>query len=248
MKKGRLYTILIATAFFIATVLSAFVLFSVNSVDVTFYSNSGNVEDITQELSRFKGKSLLFLDLDDVTISNEQFPDFYISKVEKSYPNVLKVEVKERRGVFAIRILDDVVLIDEDGMCIRNISEEQIDREVVTINLDGIDVVKSQLGYKLETSDDQFVYAVFDMAKEINLTDCIQSISVVSATLKKDAIFNTYSGVSIEVVNAIDDGIAKIVEAYNVYDQFADDYQKSFDKISVYKDVNGNIIPIWTSK
>ena len=248
MKKGRLYTILIATAFFIATVLSAFVLFSVNSVDVTFYSNSGNVEDITQELSRFKGKSLLFLDLDDVTISNEQFPDFYISKVEKSYPNVLKVEVKERRGVFAIRILDDVVLIDEDGMCIRNISEEQIDREVVTINLDGIDVVKSQLGYKLETSDDQFVYAVFDMAKEINLMDCIQSISVVSATLKKDAIFNTYSGVSIEVVNAIDDGIAKIVEAYNVYDQFADDYQKSFDKISVYKDVNGNIIPIWTSK
>lgn len=248
MKKGRLYTILIATAFFIATVLSAFVLFSVNSVDVTFYSNSGNVEDITQELSRFKGKSLLFLDLDDVTISNEQFPDFYISKVEKSYPNVLKVEVKERRGVFAIRNLDDVVLIDEDGMCIRNISEEQIDREVVTINLDGIDVVKSQLGYKLETSDDQFVYAVFDMAKEINLTDCIQSISVVSATLKKDAIFNTYSGVSIEVVNAIDDGIAKIVEAYNVYDQFADDYQKSFDKISVYKDVNGNIIPIWTFK
>ena len=248
MKKGRLYTTLIATAFFIATVLSAFVLFSVNSVDITFHSNSGNIEEIVQDLSRFEGKSLLFLDVNDVKISADQFPDFYISKVEKSYPNVLKVEVKERRGVFAIEVDGNLVLVDEDGMCIRNISEDQINRDVVIINLDGIDVVKSQLGYKLETSDDQFVYTVFDMAKAINLTDCIKSISVVSATLKKDAVFNTYSGVSIEVVNAIDDGINKIVNAYTVYDEQADDYQKTFDKISVYKEVDGQIRVIWTSK
>ncbi len=248
MKKGKLFTTLIATAFFIATVLSAFVVFSINSVDVTFYSNSGNVLEIKQSLSEFKGKNLLFLDTEDVKISADEFPDFYISKVEKEYPNVLKVEVRERRGVFAIRVSDGVVLVDEEGICIKKITEELIDRNVVEVVFDGIDVTKSQLGYKLETSDDQFVYAVFDMAKAINLTDCIESISVVSATLKKDAVFKTYSGVSIEVVNAVDDGIDKIVEAYKVYDEQADDYQKTFDKITVYKDANGKICPVWTSK
>jgi len=248
MKKGKLYTILIATAFFIATVLSAFVVFSINSVDITFYSNSGNVAEIEQSLARFEGKNLLFLNLDEVGFSAEQFPDYYISKVEKSYPNVLKVEVRERRGVFAIATEGGVVLVDENGICIKNISEEQIDRDVVSIDLDGINVVKSQLGYKLETSDDEFVYSVFDMAKAINLTDCIESISVVSATMKKDAIFNTYSGVSIEVVDAVNDGVDKIVNAYNVYDTQADDYQKTFDKISVYKEDGGQIRVIWTSK
>ena len=87
------------------------------------------------------------------------------------------------------------------------------------------------------------------MAKSVDLTDCIEEISVFTmGSESADVTFGIYTGVDIVVQKADEDGINKVIEGFNAYDSNANDYEKMFKKILVNKTAEGKIQVTWSEQ
>ena len=125
MKHGKIYAILIAAAFFVALVCSLVLLFNVKEVEIS-YSAFGVAEEkaATEALEGLKGKSLLFLNEKEAEEQLAAYPRFKVSKVEKNYPNLLKVSVEERREVYRFFDGKKTFCLDETGFVLEIVSGE----------------------------------------------------------------------------------------------------------------------------
>lgn len=254
MKNKRISIILIAIAFALIVVFSCIGLFSVKKVQVSFaVSEDRNVEQIQSSLDSFLGDNLLFLKTEDVesvikSIPNSQYLE--IAKIEKSYPNVLKIEINERREVYYVKSGQNYYVTTADGFVLNEMLELPVDtsRDKILLELDGVNIDSATVGDYLQTSDNSLMQTVFLMAKSVKLTDCIKKIHVFKPQFSESNVtFETYTGVNIIIEKVEVLGIDKVVEGFNAYDNALSDYIKTFDSIIVNL-VDGKINVDWSNR
>lgn len=239
MQTKRISVILIAIAFMLVVLFSCVGLFSVKKVEVNFaVSEQTDSESIQATLDGFLGDNLLFMKIEEVEKALKGYHYMEVLSVQKQYPNVLTVSLKERREIYYIKCGESYFVTTEDGFVLKSIAAAEFSgntsRDKILLELVNINVLSATIGSYIKTENDQIMSTVFEMAKSVNLTDCIKSMSVVkpfNAIEEYDLVFNTYSGTQIEVRNITVDGMKKTEKAFFVYDTILNDYQKSVGKI-----------------
>ena len=259
MKHGKIYAILIAAAFFVALVCSLVLLFNVKEVEISYFA-FGVAEEkaATEALEGLKGKSLLFLNEKEAEEQLAAYPRFKVSKVEKNYPNLLKVSVEERREVYRFFDGKKTFCLDETGFVLEIVSGElsyERDKIKLTISSREEEKIKTEVytenaGELIKTSCDDLLYSVIKMARSANLTDLIKEISITDSSEKilKDAVFSTYTGVKIIASDPETRAVDKMKKAVEVYDEHTIDYYKTFSEIIVVLADDGEITATWIRK
>lgn len=259
MKHGKLYAILIAAAFFISLVCSLVLLFSVNEVEISYAAYGVAEENLaTEALSSLKGKNLLFVKESEAEEKLAAFPRFKLSAVEKSYPNVLKITVTERREVFRLYDGTKTFCLDETGYVLEIVNKElPAERDKIKLSVSSREEEKivatiytTAAGELIKTSCDELLYSVIKMARSANLTDVIKEITITDSSEKilKDATFATYTGVKITATDPETRGMDKMKKAIEVYDLHTTDYYKTFSEIMVVLSSDGDITATWVRR
>lgn len=252
MKSKRLVLISIIVAFFLIVLLSSMTLFSVRQAKVNFaVSEDFNTEEVQELLDGYKGKNLMFLKVDKIQAELEKYHYLEVVSIEKDYPNVLKVSLKERREVYCFNSGEQTYVTNEDGFVLSAVQADYVNnnRNVINVNLTGVTITEIKEGAVIATDSPELMTSVFDMAKAANLTDCIKQINVIKKAAGEpgDVEFITYTGVTICVQKAEVDGVEKVNAAFKVYDEKITDYEKAFDKLFVFRNADsGEIQVTWS--
>ena len=239
MNTKKVVLILIAVAFLLITVFSLIGLFAIKKVEVDFaVSDSRNIEEIQTVLDEYNGSNLLFLNSKEVKESLNGYHYLEVLSVEKKYPNVLKLSIKERREIYSFEFNEKVYLTDENGFVLSDNVSEAVSEKMIKLTFgQGVEVLDVKCGSYIETDNNALLTAVFNMAKSVNLTDCIECIEIMKPFLTDadyDVIFKAYTGVEIHVEGVLDRGEQKVINAFKVYDEKLSDYQKTYGKIESF--------------
>ena len=252
MKSKRLVLVSIIVAFFLIVLLSCMTLFSVRQAKVNFaVSEEFNTEEVQEILDGYKGKNLMFIKIDEIRAELEKYHYLEVVSIEKDYPNVLNVSLKERREVYCFQNGEQTYVTNEDGFVLSSVQADYADknRNVISVKLSGVQITEIKEGSVVSTDSPELMTSVFDMAKAANLADCIKQINVIRQAINEpgDVEFITYSGVTICVQKAEIDGVEKIQTAFKVYDEKINDYEKAFDKLFVFRNAeSGEIQVTWS--
>ena len=243
MKSKRLAVILIAVAFSLVVLISCVGLFSVKKVHVDFtVSQNASSERIQEKLDRFVGKNLLFFNVDSVEQALDDEPYIQVLSVEKRYPNVLDVRLKERVEVYSINYDGKTFVLDDNGVVLAE-KDCEGQRDIIELSIgEGVAVQGLTLGKVVKTDNPTLLSTVFDMAKSVNLADCIKGIEIekVDGYVNEfDVVFKSFSGVEICVEDALTNGKEKVANAFKVYDEYLTDYQKTYGSIQSYMQHDG---------
>lgn len=250
MKNGKLYAILIGVAFAIAVIFSFVFFFSVKEVNAEYsvYSEE-DTASVQQTLDSFKGKSILFVSESDVVSALAGYTRFKVVSVNKSLPNVINVQIEERREVYHLPIDGVTYCMDKTGFVLGE-TAEPAGRDVIDVYFEGIDVLSVTPGkiLSISTSEDGFFLSVLEMAEYAGLSDCIESVTFRDdrSVEIREAVFKTYTGVEIVVDKPDVRGHDKIVKAFEVYNATSDFY-KTFSRILVLETDSGEITATWTA-
>ncbi len=251
MKTKKFICIGIAIVFFLVMLFSCIALFTVREVQINFaVSDERETTSVQDKLDRFTGKNILFLKENELA---ESFADNHyleVVAIKKDYPNVIKIDIKERVEVYEIVSGETVYVTTENGLVLRNysLSEQAPSREKIRLELDGITVSSATLGNIIATDADDLLMKVFEMAKSVQLANCIKSVILEKApAFNGVATFNTYTGVKIVVRELFDECVEKIQTAFSKYEN-ASDYEKTFKKIEVFRGQTGEIEAWWTNE
>ncbi len=253
MKLRKSFAIVIVVLFLLVAGFSFTSLFSVKKVDATFsVSDDTKVYDLQSRLDKFLNKNILFLDTQEVYDAFSDFHYMEIVSVNKKYPNVIEVNVIERREVYYLSYGTNYLVTTEDGFILKLISKNSVvanSRDKIILFLDGVSILDATIGKTIKTDNDNLLNTVFEMAKSVNLTDCIKNVKVFSPGSEfSDVTFGTYTGVDIVIEKAEISGVDKVKEGFNAYDLRASDYEKMFSKLAVFMDKDGNIQVNWTKE
>lgn len=247
MKTKRLTTILITILFVFCIVLSSVILFSVKQVDVKYKVGSYDSVSIQNKLDEYVGKNILFLDLEEIYSLLEGQPYLKIVSVKKQYPNVISVELEERKEVYYTSFENKTYLLDETGFVLRKCEDSELDeifarRDLICLNFnERAGIVEAEIGKTLKTLNDELFESVLEVACSINLYDCVKTISVLDLSLiDKDMEMQTYAGGKITVRRVCENGLYKIKVLMLKYNEVSD-YVKMKCEAVVFEDVNGNI-------
>lgn len=239
--------IMVAVAFGIAVIAACVTLFSVKKVSAEFtvYGDS-QAEEIQKDLDLLKGKNMVFLKTSDVYAVCDKYPYYEITSVEKSYPNVLKVSIAKRVEAFSVADADKAYILDDEGHVLSDNGQAEFPQNIVPITLGELKISSAVLGEKLATTDDELFYSVVNTCKALKIIDLVEEIKLSffpyeSGKYYGDAVFNTYTGVEIEVQRVDELGTEKIKKAFDKYETVTD-YLKTTGKIKAYKQDNGEII------
>ena len=172
-----------------------------------------------------------------------------VLSVDKQYPNVIKVKIKQRREIYEISYQGKIYVTTAEGFVLRVEDDlgKNSDHERIRLHLDGIEILDGSLGQIISTTDDDMMKQVFAMADAVWLTDCIESVTVEKSVLIENAVFNTRTGVQIIVPEMLDEGVRKIQTAFEKYDLGASDFEKTFRTMMVIKLTTGDIEAQWIS-
>ena len=252
MKTRKIVVISITIVFLLIAILSCFSFFSVSKVEVDFSTlKNTDAVKVQSDLDEFIGKNLLFLETEEVNDSLAKYPYLEVLSVEKDYPNVIKVSLKERREVYYLENDGKVFILDQTGFVVNQIAPEQLTdvREKIEITLNNIEIQQLAVGNQLKTDNDNLISTAFKMANSVSLTDCIKSMSIDSKSALKNVNVTTYTGVQIWVTKAEENGVEKIKKAFLYYDQTVTDYQKAFDTLIVTTNrESGQIEVTWSDR
>ncbi|MBO7345671.1 MAG: FtsQ-type POTRA domain-containing protein [Clostridia bacterium] len=251
MKLKRSLTVLIIALFVLVVTFSFFGIFSIRKVETTFsVSENTAVEKLQEKFDALLNKNLLFLDEQEIYDCLKDNHYMEILSVEKSFPNVVKVNVKERREIYYLECPNGYLVTTTDGFVLRTVSTVPSgERDKIVLSLDGISLLDGTIGKVVKTDNDQLLKLVFEMAKSVNLTDCIEEITVFTMGGESaDVTFGIYTGVDIVVQKADEDGVQKAIEGFSAYDTHANDYEKMFKNILVNKTADGKIQATWSEQ
>ncbi|GEM_PF-4976676 len=242
----RFAIISVAIAFAIAVIGACVFLFSVKKVSAEFtvYGDS-QAEEIQKDLDAFTGKSLLFLDVDDVYKVCEKYPYYQITSVKKSYPNVLKVSVIKRVEAFKVISGASVYVIDGEGVILNDTGATEYSGGVITISLKTVAIESAVIGEKITTASDALFYAIIKSANDLGLCDLIESVEIDDKDMRRNAVIATNTGVKIVVWDVENSGGEKIAQAFSNYETLGD-YEKTDCWITAYKENGGAIKALWT--
>lgn len=233
MKNKKVLVILIAVVFGVIAIISCLGLFSIKKVQVVFAAHKEtNSIEIQDSLNSFLGDNLLFLNLDEVNSVLNEYHYMEVVSLEKSFPNVLTVQLKERREIYYIQNGTNFVVTNEDGFVLDTVdSIENISRDKIVLDLTGVNVLECEQGSYLKTDNDTLMDIIFEMSKSVNLTDNINKISVNTEDRHfPDVNFTIVTGSTITVqsvdLNNLSTSISKVKNAFFVYDTLLTDFEK----------------------
>ena len=241
MNVKRLAVIFIAVIFVLVAAFSTVAIFTVKQIDLSYSVLEGEISNpnaVKEELNSYIGKNLLFLDEEDVIESLKD--DYYVEvlSVDKQYPNVLKVSLKERLPVYAVNNGGEYYYATKDGFVLEKLNAFTPSRDIIELDLGGFNSVNVTLGQVITVDDNELLRSVFEMAKEINLTDCVKSISVQNVSEFSVVTFKTYTGVDIKIDVTPDYNTAngqpvlfepsKASIVFYAYDTILTDYEKAY--------------------
>lgn len=236
MKNKIVLVILIAVAFFVVAIISCIGLFSLKKVQVDFAVNKETDSNVVQDsLNSFLGDNLIFLNLDEVNDCLKEYHNLEVVSIEKSFPNVLNVKLKERREIYYIKTGTNYLVTNEDGFVLNSLDSgdilDNISRDKIIVDLTGVNILDCSLGNYLKTDDDALVSTIFEMAKSVNLSDNIKEISLLKAPgTEPNVNFTIVTGATINVekvdVTNLNTSINKIKNAFFVYDTVLSDFEK----------------------
>ncbi len=248
----KLIAILMTVLFVVALAVSFFVITTINKVNVHFSAGKNiNCTEVQKTLDGNLGKSFFFINEQEVKDSLSVYPYTEVLSISKSFPNVIEVSIKERQEVYSIKVGEDVLIISETGHLLRIIpsASYQPSRDIINMNIDTIGVTQKELGKVIVTTSDQLFLTVLDMAKSVNLTDCIKEIFIDKYDAPNelsDVEFITYTGVRICVYKAEEKGVDKIRSAFDCYDKEITDYEKVSGTLMVGYDANNPTEVTWS--
>ena len=250
MNSKKIPIILIAVAFILSTVCACLFLFRINEVQTDFsVSEKVAVDEIKGKLDALNGSNTLFFDDSEVYNIMSEYPLLKVANVKVKAPNLLIVKIVERIPVYKINYGGEIYLLDEEGVAVSVGQGERKERELITLNFDGIEITEAlELGSAIKTDNDGLVVNALKMAKEVSLTDNIKEITVENllAGEDRDVVFTTYTGVDITITKADVKGVEKAKKAFDSYDACTIDYIKSFNRILVVMLDSGEISVTWT--
>ena len=253
MRAKKILVIVLAAIFGLTVLFSFAFIFSVKRVKVDYLvSQTTDVTQIEMSLNQFVGKNLLFLDLEDVETEIKKYPYFKVDSIKKSYPNVIELNVTERREVYCITLDNYVYILDQTGFVLNKVAVaefEGVGDNRIELDIQGVEGLTLTIGNKIQSQDMPFIDSVLQMASAVDLTDCIDKISIVNDNSfeYKGAFFYTHTGVKMEIRKPEVLGVEKITKVFEVYDDISD-YLKAFDSLIGYSNDQGEIFVDWSSQ
>lgn len=253
MKSKRVAVILIAVVFAIVAICSVFATFTLRNVNAVFSVSEKNydkMDGVQEKLDKALHQNLLFCNIEELKNEIEKDPYIEVTSIVKRYPDVLEIEVKDRKEIYVLEYENSYYVLSEDGI-ILNKSETKISgREYIELELVEIAITEMVVGNYIKTDDDRTMAKAFDVAKTARLTDCIKVMQVIKGAgntvvgetivLDTDIKFATYTAVDIEIQKIWDEGVLKTQKAFKAYTEETSDYRKSNNRIVALR-VNGEI-------
>lgn len=243
--KSKVFLNLIISLIFLAVlVFGFFSVFSLKTVDVKFSVVYGKEysEEIQNRLDVYKNKNLLFLKTEEISEIFADYPYLQVTELKKVYPSSLSVSVKERQEIYKLNVDDHFYILDDTGFVLA----KDVSYGDKLINLSGVSVKSAIVGNMLSVEESELIKVVYEMSAVGLYTNNIEGIEIEYGLEKSDVVFHMRTGVDITVMKALDEGLKKMENAMQAYDN-ADDYLKSTDDILVYKTDEGEIKATWTS-
>lgn len=227
---------------------------SVADVNVTYsYYNQAQVQKANDLLSRYNGAFLPFVNTQEIVDLINENTGLKVGKITKKYPNVLQVELRERKETFAIKIGDKYFVLDDEYTVIdirdncKN-SVDGLDNIILVFNNDNFDESTLSLRKSLDVGNAELLQAVIAMIGEFDsVRDVVKEIVVDEKEVGKNfyVSFNMLEGVSIEVRKAMQNSCAKIDLGLQKYLSL-NDWEKLDGKVAVYQLDNGEIVATYT--
>ena len=248
----KLIAILMAVVFVVLLAASFFIITTVRKVNVQFSVGKNlDCNQVQSTLDANLGKSFFLLNEQEIIDSLAIYPYAEVISVAKNFPNVVEVSLKERREVYNIKVDEEVLVINETGHLLNIIpaSDYQPSRDVINLDIDTIGITQKELGKVIVTTSDQLFLTVLEMAKNVNLTDCIKEIFIDKYDAPNelsDVEFITYTGVRICVYKAEEKGVDKILSAFDCYNKEISDYEKVSGTLMVGYDANNPTEVTWS--
>ena len=261
MKAKKLFVMSLAVICAFAILLSFFFIFSIKDVNATYTVTEGcSVDEIEKTLDSYQKKNLLFLDVEDVKSDLAKYPYFEVVSIEKDFPNVLNVVLKERIEVFTIMYNANVYVLDKTGFVVNSLSEQSFnelyqDRQLIDITFKGLAIETIKVGEVVKTDDQALFEATLNMSATAQYSDIISSVEISKMVEGENGeqiisrelnfvSFQTNTGVVIRIVKGQDRGIQKISNALDRY-YLGSDYDKARGVIeSSFKD-SGESYVVW---
>ena len=252
MFSKKLIIFLYSVLFVVIILISVLFAFSINKIDTefTFIDSDGKkAEAINEKLASYFGKNLLFLKTDEIADNICEDPYINCISVEKSFPNTVKVVVRERSEVYLFSYGDEDFIADEDGFVLRKFDGEK-PRNLISLCLDGFNAEEPVIGTYISTEFDDSLKNAFETTKAVGLSDRIDKMTVCkvySGNLTEFRIdYLTYTNVVVRINKSDDAGVEKAKTAFYAYDSKTTDYEKSFYSIEALKLDDGTIRILWT--
>lgn len=239
MNTKKIAVILIAVAFSLVVIFSGIGILSVKKVQVNYaLADETDSQEIQDILDGFLGANLLFFNTEEIKQSLKDHHYIEIMSIDKQYPNVLSVSVKERREVYYFDIEDKIYVTTAEGFVLNSFDKSEftgdVSRDKIVFNLGDINVQEVELGQVIKTDNDALLSSVFEMAQSVKLTDCIKSITV-KKVLGYDSVyqaeFDAYTGVKIIIDDVLVKGSEKAVNIFQAYNDELSDFEKNEGKI-----------------
>ena len=251
MKSKRISVIIVAAIFLLVAVGCLVGLFTTKKVQVDYaVSDEIKSEQIQSVLDSFLGDNLLFLKAEDVNGQLKNFTYVEVVSVKKDFPNILSVKLRERREVYYLAYSGGYLVTTENGFVLRTATQAEVSdnlsRDKIILDLNGVNILEASVGSVVKTDDDLLLSIVFNMAKSVQLTDCIKSIELFKPNVPgANVTFYTYTGVAVEIAKVENKGVEMAEQAFKSYDSAESDYIKTFSTIKVNL-VGDRINVVWT--
>ena len=258
MKNKKLWVTLIAVVFSLVVICLSITAFTIKQVNISFVmsSNAFDTKEVTSSTQVFTGKNLLFFNTDEVKNKLEENPYINVIKVEKIFPNVINIDVEERREIYFIDYQGKTYITDKDGVVL---SEKKLDKEYgsheyIKVNLlsrmesDNFVVTSVSLGEKIKSTNVGLFYKAHGLCEQVHLTDSVNELTIekwFDGQEHVNVTFSTYSNVKITLEKAESKGDKKAESAFSVYDKEFSDYRKSQGVIRSFEKNDGTIEVQW---
>lgn len=251
MNTRRVAVILIAVAFILVTAFSSVALFTVKEINVSYSllsEENSKTDKVEKTLEEYMGKNLMFVDENEIVSKVEGNHYLEVVSVDKQFPNVLNVTVKERKPVYVVENSGYYYSTTAEGFVVEKKDAFKQSRGDIYLDISALNVLSIEEGDFVKTEDDGLLLDVYKMAKAVNLTDCVNKIVVEKATEFITVNFFTYTGVQIKIdvtpdYNVEGDAILfeseKAVHAFYAYDALLTDYEKTYGVIDMIRMKNG---------
>ena len=253
MKYKGLISIFISFIFLLVIVFTVFSVFTVKEVNVeyeVYASGKIDADIIDEKLSKYNGKNLLFLSIDDIVNEFSDYTYFEVVSAKKDFPNAITVTVKERLARYLLTTKDGSYVISSDGFVLEKVTST-LDKQLLNLSIsekegNRLSFDNIEVGKKLTVDDVSALDALYDVIETEEISGFVTDVEIFSAFDKSLLTMYTATEVTIDVIDYKTDSKNKAIELAKSYADI-DDYLKANSYLKVYTlQETGAIKVVWT--